>query len=54
MNDNDKKIMFACRISKGTKHKLKLYAVMNDISVQDAVEQIIKTYLDTLTGGSLK
>nr|DAH32151.1 MAG TPA: hypothetical protein [Caudoviricetes sp.] len=54
MQNNEKKLMFACRISKETKRKLKIYAVMNDITIQDAVDKILKTYLDTFTGGKLK
>lgn len=54
MKNDDGKSMFACRISKETKRKLKLYAVMNEITIQDAVDKILKTYLDTFTGGNLK
>ena len=54
MKNNEKETMFSCRISKETKRKLKIYAVMNDITIQDAVDKILKTYLETFTGGTLK
>lgn len=54
MKNDEGKAMFACRISKETKRKLKIYAVMNDITIQDAVDKILKTYLETFTGGKLK
>lgn len=54
MKNNEKKSMLTCRISEETKRKLKIYAVMNDIAMQDAVDKILKTYLETFTGGKLK
>lgn len=54
MQNSEKKSMFSCRLSKDTKRKLKIYAVMNDITIQDAVDKILKTYLETFTGGKLK
>lgn len=54
MKNNKEKSIFSCRISKETKRKLKIYAVMNDITIQDAVDKILNTYLDTFTGGKLK
>lgn len=54
MKNNEKKILFSCRISKDTKRKLKIYAVMNEITMQDAVDKILKSYLDTFAGGKLK
>lgn len=53
MKNNEKKL-FSCRISKDTLRKLKIYAVMNDLTVQDVVDKILKTYLETFTGGKLK
>ena len=54
MKNNEEKSMLVCRISKDIKRKLKIYTVMNEITMQDAVEKILKTYLDTFTGGKLK
>nr|DAV02685.1 MAG TPA: hypothetical protein [Caudoviricetes sp.] len=54
MKNNEEKVMLVCRISKDTKRKLKIYAVMNEITVQDTVDKILKTYLETFTGGKLK
>ena len=53
MKNNEKKSMFSCRISKDIKRKLKIYAIMNEITMQEAVDKILKTYLDTFTGGKL-
>lgn len=54
MKNNEEKSMFSCRISKYTKRKLKIYAIMNEITMQEAVDKILKTYLDTFAGGKLK
>lgn len=54
MKNNEEKSKFSCKISKETKRKLKIYAVMNDITMQDAVDEILKTYLETFAGGKLK
>lgn len=53
MQNNEEKTIVMIKISKETEKKLKIYAVMKDITMEDAVDKILKEYLGIFIGVAL-
>lgn len=53
MQNNEEKTIVMFKISKETEKKLKIYAVMKDITTEDAVDKILKEYLGIFIGVAL-